>query len=132
MCGGVHLHHPGFPLLLASDASLADLNERLEARQQKAVPMNRFRPNLVFGGKGGEGGEGGAPPFAEDGWAAVAIGPRGELNDVDATSFSVVKPYAPYPHPVPSPHPYSDPDPRPVPNLTYPSPSPTPSPSLLS
>ena len=122
----------GFPILLANDASLAELCRRLVARGKAPVPMNRFRPNLVFGGKGGEGGEGGAPPFAEDGWAAVAIGPRGELNDVDATSFSVVKPYAPYPHPVPSPHPYSDPDPRPVPNLTYPSPSPSPSPSLLS
>lgn len=81
MCGGVHLHHPGFPLLLASDASLADLNERLEARQQKAVPMNRFRPNLVVG----DGGGGGAPrPWAEDGWARVVVG--------GAAAFGVVKP----------------------------------------
>ena len=51
----------GFPFLLASEASLADLNARLES----PVPMNRFRPNLVVRGCG---------PFAEDGWRLVRIG----------------------------------------------------------
>lgn len=36
----------GFPLLVISTASLADLNSRLPV----ALPMNRFRPNLVVDG----------------------------------------------------------------------------------
>jgi uncharacterized protein YcbX len=40
----------GFPLLVANAASLADLNQRLLARGQGAVTMQRFRPNLVLGG----------------------------------------------------------------------------------
>jgi uncharacterized protein YcbX len=35
-----------YPLLVTSDASLADLNSRLAI----ALPMNRFRPNLVLSG----------------------------------------------------------------------------------
>jgi uncharacterized protein len=50
-----------FPLLVASLASLADLNARLPS----PVPMDRFRPNLVF--------EGGAP-FDEERFPTVAIG----------------------------------------------------------
>ncbi len=53
----------GFPILLATRASLADLNERLAA----PVPMNRFRPNLVV--------EGGAP-FDEERHRQVRIGHR--------------------------------------------------------
>lgn len=51
----------GFPLLLISEASLADLNTRLA----QPVPMNRFRPNLVISG---------CEPFAEDGWQRIRIG----------------------------------------------------------
>ena len=40
----------GFPLLVASSASLADLNQRLAARGQSLVGMERFRPNLVLDG----------------------------------------------------------------------------------
>jgi len=40
----------GFPLLLASSASLADLNARLAARGVPPVTMQRFRPNLVLDG----------------------------------------------------------------------------------
>ena len=36
----------GFPMLVISRASLADLNARL----QKSLPMTRFRPNLVIDG----------------------------------------------------------------------------------
>jgi uncharacterized protein len=43
----------GFPLLVVSHASLAGLNARL----QKVLPMERFRPNLVIDGIG---------PFEED------------------------------------------------------------------
>jgi uncharacterized protein len=51
----------GFPFLLLGQASLDDLNSRLE----KSVPMDRFRPNLVFQG---------AAPYAEDGFADFWIG----------------------------------------------------------
>jgi uncharacterized protein YcbX len=40
----------GFPLLVTSTASLADLNTRLAARGVPAVTMHRFRPNLVLDG----------------------------------------------------------------------------------
>ena len=51
----------GYPFLLTSEASLADLNARLA----RPVPMNRFRPNLVVSG---------APAFAEDGWGQFRVG----------------------------------------------------------
>lgn len=51
----------GFPLLLISQASLDDLNTRLA----EAVPMRRFRPNLVVSG---------STPYAEDGWRRLRIG----------------------------------------------------------
>lgn len=60
----------GFPILLISQASLDDLNDRLA----DPVPMIRFRPNLVVSG---------TDPFAEDGWREVRIGP---------VRMSVVKP----------------------------------------
>jgi len=60
----------GFPFLLASESSLADLNARLES----PVPMDRFRPNVVVRG---------APAWAEDDWDRIAIG---------EVEFSVPKP----------------------------------------
>ncbi|OJH33690.1 MOSC domain-containing protein [Cystobacter ferrugineus] len=50
-----------YPLLLISEASLADLNTRLP----QPVEMNRFRPNLVVSG---------CEPFAEDRWKRLRIG----------------------------------------------------------
>lgn len=44
------LFSDGFPLLLAGTASLADLNQKLAAAGRDALPMNRFRPNLVIDG----------------------------------------------------------------------------------
>lgn len=55
----------GYAFLLASRASLDDLNGRLVARGQDAVPMSRFRPNLVIAG---------AAAYAEDGWKGLRIG----------------------------------------------------------
>jgi hypothetical protein len=49
-----------FPFLLISEASLSDLNARLE----RPVPMNRFRPNLVVRG---------CKPFEEDEWKGIQI-----------------------------------------------------------
>lgn len=60
----------GFPFLLISEASLQDLNERLE----EPIPMNRFRPNLVVSG---------CEAFAEDSWRKIRIG---------SIPFRVVKP----------------------------------------
>jgi len=40
----------GFPLLVASTASLGELNRRLRAAGQAEVTMARFRPNLVIDG----------------------------------------------------------------------------------
>jgi uncharacterized protein len=40
----------GYPLLLIGAASLADLNRRLANAGRAALPMNRFRPNLVVDG----------------------------------------------------------------------------------
>lgn len=40
----------GHPLLICSEASLADLNERLALAGEPALPMDRFRPNIVLGG----------------------------------------------------------------------------------
>jgi uncharacterized protein len=40
----------GFPLLVLSTASLAELNRRLAAAGQEAVTMQRFRPNIVIDG----------------------------------------------------------------------------------
>jgi uncharacterized protein YcbX len=40
----------GFPLLVVSEASLAELNRRLAEAGHAAVGMERFRPNLVLTG----------------------------------------------------------------------------------
>ncbi|REC94472.1 MOSC domain-containing protein [Kushneria indalinina] len=51
---GDHVAHTGFadgyPLLVAATSSLAALNARLEARSLPALPMSRFRPNIVVEG----------------------------------------------------------------------------------
>ncbi|SIT27721.1 MOSC domain-containing protein [Achromobacter sp. MFA1 R4] len=41
----------GFPLLIANQASLDDLNARLQAKGAAPVPMDRFRPNIVVQGE---------------------------------------------------------------------------------
>jgi uncharacterized protein YcbX len=55
----------GYPILVIGAASLADLNDRLAARGQPALPMNRFRPNVVLQG---------LPPYAEDHLDTIAAG----------------------------------------------------------
>ncbi|MFS2293843.1 MAG: MOSC N-terminal beta barrel domain-containing protein [Actinomadura sp.] len=49
--GGEVMFADGYPLLLTSVESLADLNGRLEA----PLPMNRFRPTIVVAGLGAYG-----------------------------------------------------------------------------
>ncbi|HFD86614.1 MAG TPA: MOSC domain-containing protein, partial [Gammaproteobacteria bacterium] len=60
----------GFPILLISQASLDDLNNRLD----EPMPMKRFRPNLVVTG---------TQPYEEDQWQRISI------NGVE---FRIVKP----------------------------------------
>jgi len=55
----------GYAYLLIGEGSLQDLNARLAEKEHPALPMNRFRPNLVVAG---------SPPYAEDGWKEVRIG----------------------------------------------------------
>jgi uncharacterized protein YcbX len=55
----------GYAYLMIGEASLADLNQRLSEKDHAALPMNRFRPNLVVSG---------SDPYAEDGWGEMRIG----------------------------------------------------------
>jgi len=54
----------GFPYLLISESSLHDLNGRLAKNNIPAVPMTRFRPNLVVRG---------CPAYNEDLWTDFKI-----------------------------------------------------------
>lgn len=60
----------GFPVLLTTEASLQELNQRLDT----PVPMRRFRPNLVLDG---------VLPYGEDEWRQMQAG---------AMLFDLVKP----------------------------------------
>ena len=62
---GAHVRFAdGYPLLVIGRASLDHLNGRLAAKGAAAVPMNRFRPNLVLDG---------LEPHDEDHCASIAI-----------------------------------------------------------
>jgi uncharacterized protein YcbX len=61
-----------YPFIVLSEASLDDLNGRLE----ELVTINRFRPNFFIHG---------ADPFAEDQWKVISIGDQ---------VFHVIKPVA--------------------------------------
>ncbi|MBK8499072.1 MAG: MOSC domain-containing protein [Flavobacteriales bacterium] len=67
---GINSLSDGFPYLILSQASLDDLNGRME----EPLPMDRFRPNIVFAG---------GTAFQEDGWKEISIG---------TARFAVVKP----------------------------------------
>lgn len=54
----------GFPMLIISEASLEDLNQRLQEKGDDSVEMRRFRPNIVVVG---------CKPYAEDDWQNFAI-----------------------------------------------------------
>jgi len=51
----------GYPILILSEASLHDLNSKLDS----PLPMNRFRPNIVVKN---------CEPFREDTWKRIRIG----------------------------------------------------------
>lgn len=48
--GATTLFADGFPLLVIGQASLDDLNTRLSSKGAPAIPIDRFRPNLVLSG----------------------------------------------------------------------------------
>ena len=54
----------GYPLLVATTASLHDLNTRIIAYEGDAVPMSRFRPNIVISG---------AQAYNEDVWNELVV-----------------------------------------------------------
>ena len=55
----------GYPVLIATRASLEALNAYVVKQGEKALPMARFRPNLVIEG---------ASPWQEDSWKRIKIG----------------------------------------------------------
>jgi uncharacterized protein YcbX len=71
----------GFPLLVINQASLDELNRQLQDKGAAAVPMNRFRPNIVIDG---------LEPYEEDYLTGMRIGPL---------TFAFVKPCARCPIP---------------------------------
>ena len=54
----------GFPILIANESSLDEINRRLKLKNRPSINMNRFRPNIVIKG---------AAAFEEDTWKAIKI-----------------------------------------------------------
>lgn len=54
----------GYPFLVVSEASLAEVNRVLETKGLAPVPMARFRPSIVVDA---------AEPFAENGWGELSL-----------------------------------------------------------
>ncbi len=79
----------GFPLLVASTASLAEVNRRLVAAGEAPVTMARFRPNIVLAGLEAHG---------EDHVDEIVFAGSGS-GDRDAVRLKLVKPCARCPIP---------------------------------
>lgn len=56
----------GYPVLIAAQASLDAVNEYVTAKGQAALPMSRFRPNIVINSTD--------TPWIEDSWKRIKIG----------------------------------------------------------
>ncbi|HHX85241.1 MAG TPA: MOSC domain-containing protein [Actinomycetales bacterium] len=72
-----------YPVTLASEASLARLNEWIGG--DTPLPMSRFRPNIVVDGE---------EPFAEDSWSRLRLGPVGcrVVRSVDRCVMTTIDP----------------------------------------
>lgn len=77
-----HTTKPASSSSLLPQASLAEVNQHLASKGEAALPINRFRPNLVVRGAGA---------FAEDGWGSLRIGAAGGAPG-DGVEFDNVKP----------------------------------------
>ena len=54
-----------YPFLIVSEASLNDLNQKIQLLEGRPIPINRFRPNIVLTGN---------ESYGEDSWAQIKIG----------------------------------------------------------
>ena len=77
----------GFPLLLATTASLDELNTRLTKKGKPNLPMSRFRPNIVLtpmsnkhdnNNNNNENNK----PFDEDYWRTITVGKNNTILHV--------------------------------------------------
>lgn len=75
----------GYPLTVASMASLARLNDWILASGGDALTVDRFRPNIVIDGN---------EPFAEDTWHTVQVGAVRfrAAKSVDRCSMTLIDP----------------------------------------
>ncbi|RMZ84635.1 hypothetical protein DV737_g1215, partial [Chaetothyriales sp. CBS 132003] len=65
------------PVLMASEASLAELNSRLELKNSRKITYERFRPNIVIAG---------SDPWTEDQWKTVRINGASSESWISALS----------------------------------------------
>jgi hypothetical protein len=74
-----------FPILVISEESLKDLNDKLEKKGKEAMPMKRFRPNIVVAG---------CEAFAEDKWKSLSVGqiPMSGIKLCDRCILTTVDP----------------------------------------
>ncbi|WP_108283157.1 MOSC N-terminal beta barrel domain-containing protein [Limnohabitans sp. Jir61] len=89
----------GFPVLVASTASLDELNARLQAKGEVAVDMRRFRANVVLGDMDAASNQVGAQPASahpinahdEDRISTLTIHTQADANG-EAAQLKPVKP----------------------------------------
>lgn len=67
-----------FPILIASEASLAELNARLHRIDVDPITVERFRPNIIVRGE---------TPWVEDSWKTVRIHSSPEKSGSNKDSF---------------------------------------------
>ncbi|KAL4752772.1 hypothetical protein BDW72DRAFT_170537 [Aspergillus terricola var. indicus] len=71
------------PVLVASQASIDELNERLKAQGHEEITIERFRPNIIIRGHKGDA-------WAEDSWKTVRIGDSSTTHAGSGNEKSVV------------------------------------------
>jgi uncharacterized protein YcbX len=65
------------PLLVANTSSLDELNQRLGAKDENTIPIERFRPNVVLEAVDS------TAPWIEDQWKTLRFGDRHGTDDSD-------------------------------------------------